>query len=113
MPGGSSSSVRIFYPSFNRAELLQKLRTGIDQLKQSLPLIRVILFGSYAKNRATVASNIDLLVIYRGERREDAFAIVKKTISIPRLEPHVYSEAEYKSLRNTIDMMIADGIVLL
>ena len=72
----------------------------------------VALFGSYAKGNYTVASDIDLLVVYGGQEREDAFAVIKKVIDIPHLEPHVYSQAEYEAIRKTIDRMLRDAIVL-
>jgi len=109
----SSGSVRIFYPKFDKDELIKILKRKIEELANELPLSLVVLFGSYAQGNFTIASDVDLLVIYRGKERKDAFARVKKTLGIPRLEPHVYSEMEYKSLRKTIERMIARGIVLL
>ena len=112
MPKGSSSSVRIYYPRFNREQLIQRLREGIEALEEELPLLLVVLFGSYAKGNYTVASDVDLLVVYKGKEREDAFKTVKKTISIHGLEPHVYCENEYEAAKGTICKMIQDGIVL-
>ena len=57
------------------------------------------------KGNYTVASDADLLVIYRGKERKDAYAIIKRTLGLPRLEPHVYSDSEYKK-------MTENGIVL-
>ncbi len=108
----SSSSVRIFYPKFDKKELIQKLKKKIEELAGKLPLSLVVLFGSYAQGNYTVASDVDLLVIYRGKERKDAFATVKKTLEIPLLEPHVHSEEQYEKLKPTIDRMIADGVVL-
>jgi predicted nucleotidyltransferase len=109
----SSSSVRIFYPRFDKEELIQKLNKKIEELARELPLSSVILFGSYAFGNYTVASDVDILIVYRGEERKDAFATVKKLLDIPLLEPHVYSEDEYKRLKgSSIDRMIAGGTVL-
>jgi hypothetical protein len=72
----------------------------------------VALFGSDARGNYTAASDIDLLVVYSGERRENAFAMIKKVIDIPHLEPHVYSQSEYDAMHETINRMIKDGIVL-
>jgi uncharacterized protein YutE (UPF0331/DUF86 family) len=44
----------------------------------------------------TVGSDIDLLIVYRGEERVDTYALVKKLLDLPHLEPHIYSEAEYE-----------------
>ena len=109
---GSSSSVRIFYPKFDKKELVQKLNNKIEDLARKLPLSLVILFGSYAQGNYTVASDVDLLIVYRGKERKDAFATVKKTLEIPLLEPHVHSEEQYERLSTVIGPMIADGVIL-
>jgi predicted nucleotidyltransferase len=108
----SSSSVRVFYPPFSLEGLLAVLRQRVPMLQQKLPLKRVVLFGSYAKGRQTIASDIDLLVVYAGQPREDAYALVKQTLDIRRLEPHMYTEAEVAQVRTTIERMVRDGIPL-
>jgi hypothetical protein len=108
----SSSSVRVFYPRFDREELIRKLRDRLGDLARELPLRTVVLFGSYAQGKHTVASDIDVLVVYKGEEREDAFGIVKRTLQISLLEPHVYSEDEYGELKKKVDRMIAGGVTL-
>jgi len=61
----------------------------MDGLKKELPISMVVLFGSYAIEKYTAASDIDLLVVYKGEKRADDFAIIKKTYSVRiRLESH-------------------------
>jgi predicted nucleotidyltransferase len=110
MQSRSSGSVKVFYPPFSREELLALLRQRMAALQGKLPLKRVVLFGSYAKGRHTVASDIDLLVIYAGKPREDAYALVKRTLNIHRLEPHVYAEEEYERVGITVERMARDGI---
>ena len=108
----SSSSVRVFYPEFDRDELLEKLRDGVARLEMLLPLRRVVLFGSWARGRQTAASDIDLLVVYEGAARDDAYRLVRKTLDIRGLEPHVYTVDEAASLAPTIERMTAGGIKL-
>ena len=108
----SSGSVQIFYPKFNREELIQAIRKKLGDLNKKLPLQLVVLFGSYAKGNYTVASDADLLVIYRGKERKDAYATVKKTLGVSRLEPHVYPDSEYEKMKKTIGKMTKDGVVL-
>ena len=108
----SSSSVRVFYPEFNKEEVIQEISSNLDRLERELPLLVVVLFGSYARGNYTVSSDVDLLVVYAGEEKKEAYAIVKRTFKIPRLEPHVYSECEYKEIENTVKKMIKDGIIL-
>ena len=112
MRKASSSSVQIFYPRFNKEQLIQSLRERMGELAKKLPLSLVVLFGSYASGNYTVGSDVDLLVVYRGKEKMDAFEIVKKTLDIPLLEPHVYSEGQYEKLTKVIDSMTADGVVL-
>jgi len=69
-----------------------------------------VLFGSYAKGRQTVASDIDVLVVYTGRPRADAYELVKRMLNIRRLEPHVYAEEEYEQARIVVERMIRDGI---
>jgi len=107
-----SGSVRIFYPASDRAEVLQILRERLGRVELKLPLVKVVLFGSYAKGNYTVASDVDLLVIYRGAPRPDAYALVKRALAIPRLEPHLYTEAEYEAVRATVDRMVRGGATL-
>lgn len=113
MPIRSSSSVRIFYPKFDQAYLLQILQERLKILQRELQLLRVVLFGSYAKGTFTVGSDVDLLIVYKGEERADAYAIVKKSLDIPHLEPHLYSEEEYKKMERLINRMSDGGILIL
>jgi predicted nucleotidyltransferase len=113
MPKKSSSSVQVFYPKLSREELIQAINKNLEELKKRLPLLLVVLFGSYARGNYTVASDVDLLVVYEGERKEEAYAIVKRILDIPHLEPHVYSEREYKGAKDAIKNMIKDGVVIL
>ncbi len=108
----SSGSVTVFYPPWNREALLVRLHEGVTALREVLPLVHVVLFGSYARGRQTVASDIDLLVVYAGAVRGDAYALVRRTLDIRRLEPHVYAEEEYAQVSETLEHMVQDGITV-
>lgn len=112
MPKASSSSVRVFYPRFSRDDLVALFSQRVTALGAALPLRRVVLFGSYASGRQTAASDIDVLVVYAGRPRDDAHALVKRTLSIRGLEPHVYSEVEYTQVSSTVERMARDGILI-
>jgi len=112
MPQRSSGSVKVFYPPWTREALLVRLREGVAALREVLPLVRVVLFGSYARGRQTVASDIDLLVVYAGAVRGDAYALVRRTLDLRRLEPHVYAEEEYAQVSATLECMVQDGITV-
>ena len=100
MPGGSSNSVRIFWPELNREELIRRVREGIKSVLNVLPITKVILFGSYARARHTAASDVDLLVVYRGPKRHDDYSVCWEALGIPQLELHIYTEEEYERLRS-------------
>jgi predicted nucleotidyltransferase len=112
MPQRSSGSVKVFYPPWTREALLVRLREGVAALREVLPLVRVVLFGSYARGRQTVASDIDLLVVYAGAVRGDAYTLVRRTFDLRRLEPHVYAEEEYAQVSATLERMVQDGITV-
>ena len=110
MPPRLSRSVKIFYPPWTREALLERLHAGVHALRAVLPLERVVLFGSYSRGRQTVASDVDLLVVYTGAVRGDAYALVRRTLTIRHLEPHVYAAEEYAQVRETLERMVQDGI---
>ncbi len=107
-----SSSVRVFYPRFERKDIVKAIRNKLEQLKKKLPLSLVILFGSYAKGNYTVGSDVDILVVYEGEERKDAYNVIKRALDIPRLEPHVYSRDQYEDMKEIIKSMTRGGLVL-
>jgi uncharacterized protein len=113
MPKASSGSVRVFYPPHSQAQLVALLRERMPLLANALPLKRVVLFGSWAKDRATAFSDIDVLVVYAGPPREDAYKAVWRSLRLRGLEPHVYSETEAEGIQPTLDRMTRDGINLL
>jgi|SRR3990170_1489791 len=110
MPTRSSTSVRIFSPPHSRDQLIAQLRERLPALRRALPVSRVVLFGSWAAGRATAFSDIDLLVVYSGPRREDAYALVRRALGLRGLEPHVYSDEEAQRLQPVLQRMTRDGI---
>lgn len=108
----SSGSVRIFYRPHSRADILTMLRDRLPALTAVLPLRRVMLFGSTARERHTIASDIDLLVVYAGEPRADAYALVRETLGIRGVEPHCYTESEAEAMAPVLARMVAGGIDL-
>ena len=108
----SSSSVRVFYPKYDTQTLVEAIGQKIGKLRKLLPIKLAVLFGSYARGNYTVASDIDLLVVYKGEARPDAYGTVQKVIDIPQLEPHVYNEAEYSKQERVIERMRRGGKVI-
>ena len=106
-------SVRIAYPRWTRGALIRYLRERLPSLAARLPLVRVVLFGSYARGRATAASDVDLLVVYAPPPRDDAYALVRKTLEVPGLEPHLYTTDEFASNASALSRMITGGVVLM
>lgn len=112
MPIRPSGSVRIFWPRIGREEALCRLRERIPVLADELPLVGAVLFGSYAKGTYTVGSDVDVLIVYQGERKEDAHAITRRVFDLPGLEPHLYTEDEYTQLKEALDRMCEPGVIL-
>ncbi|MCM8749239.1 nucleotidyltransferase domain-containing protein [Thermomicrobiaceae bacterium CFH 74404] len=83
------------------------------ELARLLPVRRAVLFGSWARGRATARSDVDVLVIYADPPRADAYALVWRTLRTPGLEPHVYAESEAVAIQETLERMTAGGIDLL
>lgn len=110
MPNRSSGSVKVFYPRLSREQVIDRLRAAVEDLGPAMPLCEVVLFGSYAAGRHTVASDVDVLIVYKGEPRPDAFALAKRVLAVPGLEPHVYAEGEAERLSDTLERMTRGGV---
>ncbi|MEM3488363.1 MAG: nucleotidyltransferase domain-containing protein [Nitrososphaerota archaeon] len=68
MPKKYSGSVKVFFPKFNREKVVEEVYRCVRVLCERLALEKVILFGSYAKGRYTVASDIGLLIVFDDEK---------------------------------------------
>jgi predicted nucleotidyltransferase len=112
MPTRSSGSVRIFSPDHSREEIIEELHASLPALRRQLPLRRLVLFGSQASGRAAVGSDVDVLVIYDDPPRDDAFAIVKKTIALRGVEPHLFTTSQAQERRDLIRRMTEDSVVI-
>lgn len=112
MPRGSSGFVKVFYPRCNQAELVALLRERLPTLATALPLKRVSLFGSWAQGKVTAFSDIDLMVIYADPPREDAYQVVRRSLKLRGLEPHVYSKQQASAMQVTLECMTEGSIAL-
>ena len=74
----SLSSVKVFYPKLDKQSVLIMLREKAKELCKKLLIKLMIMFGSYARGNFTVASDVDLLIVYQGEERKDMFTLLKK-----------------------------------
>ena len=112
MPKRLLSSVKIFYPDYSPTQLVGIIQKRLPALEKALSLKRVVLFGSWAVGRETAFSDIDLMVIYNGPPREEAYKLVRHFLKLRGLEPHVYTEEQAEKLKATLDRMTRQGIIL-
>jgi hypothetical protein len=93
--------VKVYFPKYSREEIIEILRQRLQILLRELPLRLLILFGSYAKNQYTVASDIDLLIVYDGPKRKEAYGLAWDIINLPQLQLHIYTTSEYEELKKS------------
>lgn len=109
--------VKVTYPSLTKMEVVESLKKASANLEKKLPLAIVILFGSFARDRYTAGSDIDLLVVYKGPERADAFKVVMDEVRLPRLEPRIYTEEQFKGLLagspKFAEVLTEEGITIL
>ncbi|TFG03284.1 MAG: nucleotidyltransferase domain-containing protein [Promethearchaeota archaeon] len=112
-----SNTVKIRYPPSEK-NLIEILKQNIHKLIESVPDIKkVILFGSYARERPHYGSDVDLLIIVR-EHSTDDFEKIYGTLFDISLEyewsPIILSEDRYNQLKKTNNSFLAsileDGI---
>jgi len=90
--------VRVVYPSLRTGDVVTRLREVRLRLEKRLPISRMILFGSYARESYTAGSDIDVVVVYRGHQMDDAYKIIMNEARLPRLELRVYTEEQFRGL---------------
>jgi len=109
--------VKIFFPKFSREEVVREISRCAAELRDSLGLECVILFGSYAKGRYTVASDIDLLVIFNDEKssEDNVYKSLMKSIKLPRVELHIIPKRGIESYKGSkwIKTIEREGIRIL
>ena len=98
----SSSSAKIYYPKYDLTEVVEELRKAMQMLSKELGIEKVILFGSYAKNRYTVASDIDILVVFDETvcDEDKVYKAIRKRVKLSRLEPHLITKNELVGQEN-------------
>src|SRR5690348_2267735 len=109
----SYGSVRVFWPSHSRESLVAELRDGMRALARQLPLQRAVLFGSWAKGRATAFSDIDVMVVYKDPARDDASRLVSEALPLRGLEVHLFSASEAEQHAGVLERMARGGVDLL
>ncbi|MBS7610422.1 nucleotidyltransferase domain-containing protein [Candidatus Bathyarchaeota archaeon] len=88
-----SAFVRVFFPKFSREEIVREIERCVRKFHESLGLCKVILFGSYARGNYTVASDIDILIVYDDKKcnENEIRKTLMKNIKLPRVELHILS----------------------
>lgn len=113
----SSNSVRVSFPRFSLEEVVKEIERCIPLFSERLALKKVVLFGSYAKKRYTVGSDIDLLVVFDDSNctKDEVYKTLRKNINLPRLELHILSMEEYAMVEDSkwIKTINEEGIKIL
>ncbi|MCS7139028.1 MAG: nucleotidyltransferase domain-containing protein [Crenarchaeota archaeon] len=112
-----SNSVRVFFPKFSLEDVVKEVERCVYLFSERLALKKVILFGSYAKKRYTVASDIDLLVVFDNSKctEDEVYKTLRKNIKIPRLELHILPMEEYNMIKGSkwIKTINEEGVKIL
>ena len=82
----------------NREGIRRELLRFVEKLKEELPVSRVYLFGSFARDEVHEGSDIDLLIV--GDFPERVFTRIERVLELTELpiEPLVYTPAEFEEL---------------
>lgn len=108
--------ISVTYPSLSSADVVRRLKEACVRLEGKLPISRMILYGSYAQDRYTAGSDIDVVVVYRGGERDDAYKVVMNETALPKLEPRIYTEKQFDEVLASsprfAGMLAREGIMI-
>ena len=60
--------MKVFFPGFSREEVVEGLSRSVKENSERLGLCKVLLFSSYARGNYTVATDIDVFVVFDDEK---------------------------------------------
>ena len=92
---------------------IEEIRNILQEILKDQPVYQVILFGSYAKNKATKKSDIDLLIDTQSKLK--GFALIKLICEIEeKLQKRIDGFEKYEIISNSpIDKEIKEtGVVV-
>lgn len=93
-------------------ELINKIVDVLLKFFNNDTLAAVVLYGSYAEDRGTEYSDIDLLIILKKEfsnwreKRQIEVSLRKETSSMGPLSPRVMTEREFSSALENYDPLV-------
>ena len=92
---------------------IEEIKNILEELLRDKPVYKVILFGSYAKNKATKTSDIDLMIDTNSQLK--GFALLKLICQIEeRLKKEIDGYEKYEIIEDSlIDKEIKEtGVVV-
>ena len=108
--------MKIYYPRYSLKEIKERIRKAGEELFK-LGVVKIVLFGSYAKERATAGSDIDLLILVRDRESKNKLHEIMETINIDIAEVHLYTQSEFEKLKSSRSWLAREieknGITLL
>ncbi len=80
---------------------IEEIKKILEELLRDKPVYQVILFGSYAKQKATKKSDVDLIIDTKSELR--GFALLKLIYQIQeKLQKNVDGFEKYEIIENSL-----------
>jgi predicted nucleotidyltransferase len=81
--------------AFEIEKVIATVKTYADEVRQTMPVAKVFLYGSYAKGTATEHSDVDVCFFLATLHAENCISVLKQLLSLSNkyklgIEPHVY-----------------------
>ena len=92
---------------------VDEIRTIVTPLVEPFPVVRVILFGSYARGEATEKSDVDLIIDSEGAIDSWAFfGLVGRIAKNMPIKTDVFELDEVKKPSSMFDNISSEGMVI-
>jgi len=103
--------VKIFYPKYDRESVIKHIKVKIRDIPKKIRIYKVVLFGSYAKGNFTAASDVDLLIVYKGGLdRGDIYNVLWDILDLNNLQLHVYKYEDFKKMVRNGNKFIMEAL---
>jgi predicted nucleotidyltransferase len=101
--------------AFDFENVIEMVKIYADEVRQVLPVVKVFLYGSYAKGTASEHSDVDICFFLSNLEDEDCIKVMKKLLNLSHkyqlaIEPNVFEVSDLYDDNPFVKEVLRTGI---